>query len=191
MTAEGEENPAASILQEYTGLLDTLAAEINRLESHLAGQLKCRPGCADCCIAFSVLPIEAENLRQAIKRLPRETREKISAQAASAPGNCPLLCDHLCAAYAARPVICRTHGLPLAYLNEEMQAFEVSACPLNFSDDFEFDQEDLLFMDRFNAELSELNLRYCQSFGLEAGKRIAIAEVISQTGREAAPEKKP
>lgn len=191
MTAEREEDPAATILQEYATLLDSLAAEVNRLESHLAGQLKCRPGCASCCIAFSVLPIEAENLRQAIKRLPRETKEKIAAHAASAPESCPLLCDHLCAAYDARPIICRTHGLPLAYLNEEMQAFEVSACPLNFGDDFEFCQEDLLFMDRFNAELSELNLRYCRSCGLDAAERIPIAGVISRTGQEAAPERQP
>ncbi|MFZ5776247.1 MAG: YkgJ family cysteine cluster protein [Thermodesulfobacteriota bacterium] len=163
-------------LDAYQRLLSSLAGQLVRLErlAANAAHLRCGPGCASCCRPFSVLPIEAAALANALTALPPATRERIHHQARAATESCPLLIDGLCTLYQARPVICRTHGLPLAYLNEELEAIEVSACPMNFTDEYEFSPEQLLFMDEVNAELRQANQAYCGRHGLPPDRRIPI-----------------
>ena len=161
-------------MHEYDILKQQLTKKISALTKILAHGLNCRAGCADCCMGFSVLAIEAEQISQAFKTLPKETRQQISSQAGKDTKKCPLLINGLCTVYENRPIICRTHGLPLAYINEEQQAIEVSVCPLNFTPDYEFTQEQLLFMDEFNSELFALNRKYCEDQGLDPEPRIEI-----------------
>jgi hypothetical protein len=63
---------------------------------------------------------------------PTETRPQETDE------DCVFLKDHGCAIYENRPIICRTHGLPLLYMNDE--SWELSTCELNFTnfndDDF-------------------------------------------------------
>jgi Fe-S-cluster containining protein len=161
-------------MHEYNLLEQRLTKKISNLTKILAHGLHCRAGCTDCCIGFSVLAIEAERIRKAFKNLPEQSRQQIASQARKDTETCPLLIDGLCAVYENRPFICRTHGLPLAYINEEQQAIEVSVCPLNFTPDYEFTQEQLLFMDEFNGELFALNRNYCEEQGLDPETRIGI-----------------
>ena len=161
-------------MHEYNLLEQRLTKKISDLSKILANGLQCRAGCADCCMGFSVLAIEAELIKKAFKNLPEQNRQQIASQATKDTETCPLLIDGLCAVYENRPIICRTHGLPLAYINEEQQAIEVSVCPLNFTPDYEFTQEQLLFMDEFNSELFALNRKYCEEQGLDPETRIGI-----------------
>ena len=165
-------------IQDYNQLLATLNAEIVRIEELHAATLSCGPRCTSCCQAFSVLPIEAACLREAIAALPSASQERLGRNLTENPERCPLLIDDLCGIYAARPVICRTQGLPLAYVDEERQAIEVSACPLNFPDDYAFTPEELLFMDQFNARLSEINRVWCLEQNLPPDRRIPLREVV-------------
>jgi len=57
---------------------------------------------------------------------------------------------------------------------------ELSACPVNFADDFTFAEEGLLFMDPFNARLFAINMEYCREQGLEPGQRLAIPELVRE-----------
>ncbi|MFH1021584.1 MAG: YkgJ family cysteine cluster protein, partial [Pseudomonadota bacterium] len=164
---------------EYHQLLTALDAEIARVAQLHAAAISCGPGCSSCCRPFSVLPIEAACLREAIASLDPANRERIDRTLAEDDDRCPLLIDDLCAIYAARPVICRTQGLPLAYVDAEREAIEVSACPLNFSGDYAFAPEGLLFMDGFNARLSDLNLAWCRTQGLNPDKRISLREIAA------------
>ena len=164
-------------IEEYHQLLAALDAEIARIGKMHGATISCGPRCASCCQAFSVLPIEAACLRQAISALPSASQARLRRNLAEDPERCPMLIDDLCGIYAARPVICRTQGLPLAYVDEERQAIEVSACKLNFPDDYGFVPEDLLFMDGFNSRLSELNRAWCHTQGVSPDSRISLREI--------------
>jgi Fe-S-cluster containining protein len=93
--------------------------------------LTCGKGCADCCRAvFDVSLVEAVNLQVHLQRLDPTVREEIARAAqearqaweqimaagldpAVARIRCPLLDDQgLCLCYEARPVNCRTYGIP-------------------------------------------------------------------------------
>ena len=165
-------------IHDYCQLLAAIDAETARVAELHAANLACGPGCASCCQAFSVLPIEAARVREAIAALPSTSRERFRKNLTEDANHCPLLIDNLCSIYADRPVICRTQGLPLAYVDEERQAIEVSACPLNFSDDYPFAPEKLLFMDPFNSRLSELNRDWCLEQGLPPDKRIPLLGLV-------------
>ena len=94
-------------------------------------EIACGKGCADCCQAvFDVSLAEAVNLQVHLQRLDPMVREEIARAAQEArqawtqimaagldPSvariRCPLLDDQgLCLCYEARPVNCRTYGIP-------------------------------------------------------------------------------
>ncbi len=94
-------------------------------------EIACGKGCADCCQAvFDVSLVEAVNLQAHVQRLSPTVREEIARAAqearqawerimgvgldpAVARIRCPLLDGQgLCLCYEARPVNCRTYGIP-------------------------------------------------------------------------------
>jgi Fe-S-cluster containining protein len=93
--------------------------------------ISCEKGCADCCQAvFDVSFVEAVNLRAQFQRLPPSVQSQIEGAApearkawersmgagldpAVARIRCPLLDGQgFCLCYEARPVNCRTYGIP-------------------------------------------------------------------------------
>jgi len=166
-------DPGPELLGQYQQLLIDLETAMDRAaKSTGAGCLRCRPGCVSCCISFAVLPIEAAILQAAIAGLPRPSSPDRPTE-----NVCPLLIGDLCSVYAARPVICRTQGLALAYVDEEQESIEVSACGKNFAVDFLFQPEMLLFMDSFNDRLFALNMDYCRLWKKAPDRRIPIQEL--------------
>lgn len=94
-------------------------------------EVRCGKGCTDCCNAvFDISYIEAANLLSHFRSLPPEVQDEIlsgcnQAEAqwqknfdsktnpATARIRCPLLSDRgLCHCYTARPINCRTYGVP-------------------------------------------------------------------------------
>lgn len=107
---------------------DAFFADVARLHGD---QMACKPGCTECCHpALSVVRVEALAILLALSRLTEAERAPLREAAADAGrARCPLLApDERCAVYPLRPLICRTHGLPV--LEDE----GVSLCPLNFRD---------------------------------------------------------
>ncbi len=164
-------------LAAYAQLVADLDRDVVRLASRLP--LNCRPGCSHCCKPFAVLAVEAAILKKALAALPPATRSRLADQAEDEE-QCPLLLDSLCAVYHHRPLICRTQGLAIAYVDHDHQAIEVSACPLNFPDDFAFAQPDLFFMDPFNDRLAAINLEFCARQGIAAAERLPLATLVSR-----------
>ena len=152
-----------SITEEYHGLVADLDQAIDTMEQHLHQFLRCAPGCSSCCKKFSVLPLEAALIINSanVRLQPKDSGEI-----------CPQLVDRHCSIYPQRPLICRTQGLPIGYIDEAHEQIEVSACPLNFPEDHLFDFQDLLLLDSFNSRLAALNTTYCQATGIASETRV-------------------
>lgn len=154
-------------LVHYLALRDQFDNQIRSLEQRHQSSLVCRAGCSSCCTLESVFPVEAAVLREAIHKIPGDTleiligRESGDGRESQADDSCPLLLGGLCRVYPARPFICRSHGLPAAYLDDDLSCYQVSACPKNFADDVLFAVEDLLLMDEINSRLREINDLFC------------------------------
>lgn len=94
---------------------------------------RCAAGCSACCHArFSVFAVEAAPIRRALATLARtdpalRARVRIQADDPAHQDHCALLVDGRCTVYAERPLICRSHGLPIAADGH------ISHCPLNFT----------------------------------------------------------
>lgn len=97
-------------------------------------------------------------------------------------GPCPLLLEDRCALYERRPLICRTHGLPvtLEELRQEGRLFDV--CPLNFNDQ-KPSREDIIDLDTLNALLFTVNALFCEENGLSQ-ERVLIAEALLRAAEE-------
>jgi Fe-S-cluster containining protein len=106
---------------------------------------------------FSIFPVEF----YVIKKQAGDNLK--NAKKPGADGDCPFLVNHRCVIYDARPIICRTQGLPLLYMGEE--EWELSACELNFTD-FDFDEfikENTLPQDKYNSRLFLLNQKFIEN----------------------------
>jgi len=90
---------------------------------------------------------------------------------------CPLLRDGLCVLYASRPVICRTHGLPLLLRLDGEQ--RVDCCLKNFKNLHLADLpgSSLLDLERLNLVLASVNYVFSAARGIDPLHRHALTEL--------------
>lgn len=143
----------------------------------------CKAGCHDCCTNLSVYPVEfyaiLEDLRAA----------GLSGVAFDGGAECGFLKQGLCSIYAVRPMICRTHGLPIAFadLQGDEAVMSVSFCPKNFAqtseEELAFGPESTLDLDDLNVRLYEANLQFLEEhpeLGLDPSTRISLGDLAAQ-----------
>ena len=152
------------------GLYDQLRSQVDAQTASIAERrrryLQCRKGCDSCCHQrLAVLPVEYDRLRTAFLALPPEEQQRIRGHAAErwAAGICPLLVDGACSLYEDRPIICRTHGLPLYSEVGSETPPKISVCHLNFVELDRFDEEDLIDIDSVGLTLVGANQEYTKS----------------------------
>lgn len=115
-------------------------AHFDRAMARQGEAMQCKAGCSSCCKGgLTVFGIEASKIQGALQELGKSApalRKTVRRQGqralADAQSNdtCPLLVDDRCTVYEQRPLICRSHGLPI--LSEE--STEPRNCELNFQD---------------------------------------------------------
>jgi len=154
-----------STFAPYYQLRNEIDALSESLEKMHHQHLSCKKGCDLCCMAISVFPVEFYAIKAEI--------DEKSINELAVPQNdedCSYLVNHSCAIYPSRPVICRTHGLPLLYMSLEGDDYELSCCELNFTnfDMSDFDEENTYPMDRINSQLYQINKNFVA--GYENGK---------------------
>ncbi len=147
--------------KKYRKLVNKIEQSTKVLEDIHSKHMMCKNGCDLCCIDFSIFPVEyyfiLNELEKDETRLELELNQK---------GNtCAFLKNHSCSIYNHRPIMCRTHGFPLIYVNDEDEN-ELSACELNFTEfDYEdFTMENTLPQDKFNSKLFLLNREFIAGF---------------------------
>jgi Fe-S-cluster containining protein len=149
--------------KEYRNLRSRIDEEIERLEGLHGQDITCRPGCAACCINLTVFPVEFFAILEDLEETHTLKKDFIFDE--SAP--CGFLHGGLCQIYLFRPIICRTHGLPIIFLNDSQEepVWEVSFCEFNFQNKtgVEFTDDTLLDIETINTELNRINDQFITS----------------------------
>lgn len=154
--------------------------------------ITCHTGCADCCRRrFSVTGLEASVLAEALAALPADRRRELAHRARSGDlGVCPALDgDGRCALYAARPAICRSHGLPIRFSAPPAQPGArslpvIDACPRNFvGQDLaslaSVDPSAVLDQTTLSTVLGALDAAHAAELGRARGERVEIADLLA------------
>ena len=162
---------------------ETLSERVDQFHIRVSGTypeaMNCGAGCSSCCHQhLSVVPLEWERIRRAVESLPAATRDRISTRvkAGRADARCPLLGDDdRGQGFEARPMSCRSHGLPIQVGEPPVR----DVCPLNFTEgpaieDLESDL--LLDVERVN----QMRGLMCTLEGHDATARVDLIEGLSE-----------
>jgi hypothetical protein len=167
-------------LENYQALVrkvDELCAAVN---AGFADHIHCRAGCSGCCLELTLFPVEAAALLNAMSALPPEAAAVIaSADVSAGNGSCPLLADGLCLVYSGRPIICRTHGLPLLLAIDGGK--RVDFCPENFRGLEALPGQAIINLELLNHALVAINALFIEKTTagfLQDGQRRSISELI-------------
>jgi uncharacterized protein len=158
---------------EFLQKLDETCAQV--LIAH-GGNITCRKGCAECCIAISVMPVEFHAIKAALKG------KKIRVPGKPATDDACAFLDEeeACLIYELRPVICRTHGYPLFYMDEN-DAWKLSHCGKNFTNpgNINFNKTNSLNLEGINLLLASFNRKFCALMGIPELDRIPLSDLLN------------
>jgi Fe-S-cluster containining protein len=169
------------VIDAYRGLREEVDRISARLEAIHGSQILCRQGCCDCCRNLTVWPVEFFSIVEEMKA----TGEAKPEFDMDAP--CGFLKGGLCQIYPFRPLICRTHGLPIAFENNDAEPPEmsVSFCPKNFKDwaekELSFGPDNTLNIDLLNQELGQIHAAFLDESkdeNLSPYTRIELKEIL-------------
>ncbi|MDO9309345.1 MAG: YkgJ family cysteine cluster protein [Deltaproteobacteria bacterium] len=171
----------SGLLDNYKQLVARIDALCSAIEASLADQITCSEGCSSCCTAITLFPVEAAALRGALEELPEQEAEVIQQHVDLHAGSerCPLLSHHRCLLYRARPIICRTHGLPIIYTEGDIRKSD--CCPLNLSEAESVSGSSVIDLDKLNTLLVAVNSLYLsKSETAETAERLTIVEALTK-----------
>jgi uncharacterized protein len=171
-------------LENYKQLITRVDALCTAIAATLGEQITCSAGCSSCCTSITVFPVEAAAMREALESLPDQQVEEICRHITEHAGGerCPLLLHHRCLLYDARPIICRTHGLPIVYTSDGRRNSD--CCPHNLTEAASVPGSSAVDLDKLNTLLVAVNSIYLsQSDSDETSERLSIAEVITKQPR--------
>jgi len=177
-----KQNSYLNYVQLLSKVDEWFDAMFRRHEKHFS----CARGCFGCCKSgLSVLPVEADYIKYWVKKNPEvEQKLKSSELMGSNPAFCEFI-DHDggCSIYEARPIICRSHGTPVSFLDDATGSERRDVCPLNFrgTDIESLAASDLLSLDKVNTLLSLINRQFLQSNEVE---RVSLSRVFKEITTE-------
>ena len=159
------------MLNSYLQLRSRVDRHVQSVVARYDEQIACKLGCDRCCVGgLTLVLVEAVALGRALGIEDERVFLQAGQPTLNETGKCALLdADGRCTAYRARPLICRTQGIPIAYPD----AAELSCCELNFDTAAPHRS---LALDAQNLEtaLFAANLSYCRERDLDPLSRVAI-----------------
>ena len=170
----------SSVLANYRLLVSRVDEICLNINSSFEAAINCRPGCSDCCCHLTIFAVEAAVLAEALQQLPL-TDINLLAELADLPeaAPCPFLMDNLCLVYGDRPIICRTHGLPILTGTDGENRLDF--CPENFRDITSFPGSSIVNIDAVNQALVAINAQFVKETPdnrFRGKERFSFAEVI-------------
>jgi len=121
-------------VSRYAELTAKVDAFFTRVEQRHGADMQCATGCADCCHArLTVTPVEATAIVDEIATWARDRKIALHALAVrDQTARCAALGDDdRCRIYAARPLVCRSHGAPVR-MRDARSLPVVQVCARNF-----------------------------------------------------------
>lgn len=110
-----------SRLSELTAKIDGF---FTRVETRHGADMQCRTGCSDCChTRLTITRVEADAIRALGRRVTLNPDPTLCA-ALDAQGRCQI--------YEARPVVCRSHGVPIRMREGSLPV--IRSCHRNFTE---------------------------------------------------------
>jgi Fe-S-cluster containining protein len=122
-------------MSRYPELAAKVDAFFARVQARHGDVMRCGSGCHHCChVRLSITRVEADAIRAEVAGWTVEQRQALAANVAAAPADrCAALAPSgLCLIYAARPIVCRSHGAPIR-MRDERSLPAVQACAENFT----------------------------------------------------------
>jgi hypothetical protein len=169
----------SELLRPYLQLRDRTDRFVESVTARYAEQIVCRAGCASCCQAgLTITIVEAVVVGEALGLSAERVFLQGGQDALCNSGRCALLDDagH-CRIYEARPLVCRTQGMPLLLPDDD----RISICELNFIG-LAPHQSAVLNTENLEAALFAANLDYCQKNGLHPLTRVALDRLAQLAG---------
>jgi hypothetical protein len=171
----------------YRELCAKVDAFFGRVQARHGADMECRAGCDACCRErLSVTAVEAAEIRDAVIALSAATRERLAIRAADDPHNrCPALePDGRCAVYEGRPLVCRSHGLPIKMASPGGLPV-LSACEKNFTGGGPeaADPDCVIDQTTLSLTLGAVDAVYNRETGAPSRGRLALAAVLTETTR--------
>jgi hypothetical protein len=162
--------------QHYAALVIQADAFFDRVAGQVGTRMQCASGCSSCCAdELTITAVEAEVIREHLAA--RETAIEVNRS-----GGCAALdVGGRCQIYEARPLLCRTHGVPIKIPGHLPV---VSSCELNFAatgaleavpTDCRLDQQTLV------AKLWAIDAAWSDSRHLDRNRRVAIRELLENS----------
>jgi hypothetical protein len=175
--------------EQYQRLVARVDAFGQTIWQRYPTQITCHAGCDGCCYQqFTVFPVEAHHLGQAVTALAPEVQQRLLTRlqqpdpwrVLEAPAPCALLEHGRCSLYDHRPLICRIHGFPIAStLIEQPGGGQRDCCPLNFADVPLPDivPQAVYNLDLVNHTLAAINHLFVQEHSLPE-QRVTIRQAV-------------
>lgn len=168
--------PRERLLQALARISDFSA----RVRRACADEIACREGCDLCCRqVLNLRGVEAAYLLEGARRLPPLAVSLVWKSLAEPDLDrpCPLLHGSSCLTYDHRPVVCRTHGLPM--VRAEREHAVLHHCPENFreADPGKLSPALLLDEERLSLLMDTIEAFYSKETGWD-GSRVAVDELL-------------
>ncbi|HPY74446.1 MAG: YkgJ family cysteine cluster protein [Planctomycetes bacterium] len=145
-----------TIIQEYNEFKDDIDTIAKHLTEIHGIHIICKKGCASCCTNLTVWPIEYYSI---LYNMQQDNVQNIEPSDQS----CTFLKNNECQIYTYRPIICRTHGLPITFQEDENSTTQqVTFCEKNFTTltTPDFHSQNTLNIDKVNQILYTFHYRY-------------------------------
>jgi uncharacterized protein len=170
---------AGARYRELCGKVDAFFA---RVKGRHGAEMQCAAGCSSCCLGrLSVTAVEAEEIRATVATLPAEARRRAATRAAvEGKSRCAALEeDGRCAIYPARPLVCRSHGLPVRMTTERGLPV-VSSCHLNFTAGGPEAADPDCILDQANLSLTlgAIARAHAGETGGDPAERVSLADLL-------------